>query len=67
MNQVKGFHVMRNKIRGVRNLRETRKTDQETNSVIQEFFKGDSEKCLAYMIISLDGSKKNKYFTRSFV
>ena len=67
MKQVSGYHVMRNKIRGVRNLRETRKMNQETNTVIQRFFKGNSKECLAYMLISLDGSEKNKYFTKSFV
>ena len=67
MVKTAGYHTMRDKIRGIRSLRETRKMDQETNSVIQRFFNGDSEKCLAYMVISLDGSKKNEYFTQSFV
>ena len=65
MKQVSGYHVMRNKIRGVRNLRETRKA--EANTVIQKFFKGNSKECLAYMVISLDNTKKNEYFTKYFV
>jgi len=68
MMQTSGWHSMQDKIRGIK-VEETRKINQETQNLIQSYFRKNTQELLAKAIISLDknSNKKNRYFVKSII
>lgn len=68
MQKTAGWHSMQDKIRGIQ-VEETRKINQETQNLIQSYFRKNTQELLAKAVISLDknSNQKNRYFVKSII